>query len=156
MFVHDFMQVDMPLATARWCLESGEAWLAPFAAGAYREGEQLLIRTGPAQGGLLTKQVRMTVGETRDRGDGLVVPIRWEATGAGGLFPALEADIEFAPLGPKTTVVTLWGTYDPPLHGVGSTLDRWLFHRLAEATVRAFLGRMAEALQEATVSVGHA
>ena len=153
MFVHDFIQVDIPLATVRSHLESGQAWLSPLAASAYREGEQLLVRTGPGPGGLLTKQVCMTLGDIRDRGDGTVLPIRWHATGVAGLFPVLDADLEFAPLGPNDAVISLWGTYDPPLHGVGTQLDRWVFHRVAEATVRAFLGRMADALQDATRSM---
>lgn len=150
MLIHDFVCVEVPVPTVVSLIESGDQWLLPLALSAYREGEALLLRAGPAKGHLLTKRVRMTVGQTRTRGDSLLVPIRWEATGLPGLFPVLDADLDFAPLGGGATQISLWGSYDPPLDGVGMRLDRLVFHRVAEATVRAFLSGVAEAIRNAT------
>ena len=52
-----------------------------------------------------------------------------------------------ADLGTDFTQVVLRGTYDPPLGAVGRALDRTLFHRIAEASVKRFLDRIALALE---------
>ena len=154
MLIYDFVQIDKPLSTLPPQLESGRAWLAPLAISACQDGERLLLRAGPGGGYRLTKQVCMTVGPARSRGDAVVVPIHWEATGLTALFPVLDADLEFAPLGSDTTQLALSGSYDPPLDGIGSRIDRWVLHRLAQATVRAFLARVAESLADATANSG--
>lgn len=156
MLIYDFVQIDMPVSTVAPRVESGLAWLAPVAVSACQDGEGLLLRAGPGDGCRLTKQVRMTVGAARSRGDAVVVPIRWEATGLTALFPVLDADLEFAPLGPGITQLALMGIYNPPLDGMGSRIDRWVLHRLAQATVRAFLARVAEALADPAASTGPA
>jgi len=145
--IHDFICVEVPVEAVAALLKGGEGWLAPLALGAYAHGEALLVRAGPDDRGLLSKRVRMTVGDPRNRGDAVVVPIHWEATGVSGLFPVLDADLEFAPMGPTATQLNLWGTYDPPLEGFGGRLDRMVFHRVAEATVRAFLHRVASSVE---------
>lgn len=149
MLIHDFVYIDAPAEAIAEIVKSGSKWLAPLAAGAYQEGQTLLLRAGPGDSGALAKTVRMTLGPARNREDTVVVPIHWEATGITGLFPVLDADLEFAPIGADTTQVNLWGSYDPPLDGFGVRLDQMIFHRVAEATVRAFLARLADSLREA-------
>jgi hypothetical protein len=72
--------------------------------------------------------------------------MRWEAEGLERLFPRLEADIEIAGLGAGRTQLSISARYRPPLGAVGRVLDRNLLHRVAEATVKDFLDRIAAAL----------
>ena len=74
------------------------------------------------------------------------MPLRWSATGPAELFPAMEADLEIAPLGTHESQLRISGSYDPPLGPVGRQLDRLLLHQLAEATVRALLSQLVAAL----------
>ena len=55
----------------------------------------------------------------------------------------LDADLTMAPAGERVTVLTLAGAYRPPLGTVGAALDRAILHRVASATIRAFLAQMA-------------
>lgn len=71
-----------------------------------------------------------------------------------GLFPVLDAELEFAPVGADTTQLNLWGTYDPPADGLGIRLQQMIFHRVAEATVRSFLGRLADSVRVSVASAG--
>ena len=79
--------------------------------------------------------------------DSAWLPLRWEAAGpGGGLFPVLDADITLIPAGTHSATLTLTGAYRPPLGAVGAGLDRVIVHRIATATVRAFLHRVARAI----------
>jgi ribosome-associated toxin RatA of RatAB toxin-antitoxin module len=64
------------------------------------------------------------------------------------LFPVLDGELEVAPLDPERCRVTLTASYVPPLGEVGRQLDHALFHRVAHSTVRAFLDRVADSLEE--------
>ena len=80
--------------------------------------------------------------------------LRWEATGAGGgLFPVLDADLTLAPAG-EGTVLRLAGAYRPPLGPLGQALDRAILHRVADATIRSFLARVAAQLTDQPVANG--
>ena len=43
-------------------------------------------------------------------------------------------------------MLALVGAYRPPLGGLGAGLDRAILHRAATATIRTFLGRVADAI----------
>lgn len=154
--IHDFICIDRPVGEVVALLDAKEGWLGPLASSAYQEGESLLGTDRAVGPGLLTKRVHMTVGPPRNRADSLVVPIHWEATGVPALFPVLDADLDLAPLGETATQLSLWGSYSPPLDGVGARLDRLVFHRIAEATVRAFLNSIATAVVQAVPPVAEA
>ena len=47
---------------------------------------------------------------------------------------------------PTTTYSRLRGSYEPPLGALGQHVDRLLMHRVAEATIRSFMLRLAESL----------
>jgi hypothetical protein len=111
----------------------GVAWPGPGAAG--------LARVGPPG---LVKLVRVQVRELAERGGCARWAIRWEATGTGGaLFPVLDADIRLVPAGDRSTVLGLTGSYRPPFGPLGAALDRAILHRVAAATIRNFLARVA-------------
>jgi hypothetical protein len=94
--------------------------------------------------GGLSKLVRVQVRELAWTGTSAGLAIRWEATGpGGGLFPVLDADIRLAPAGERATLLTLAGSYRPPLGALGDALDRRILHRVAAATIRRFLTELA-------------
>ena len=138
MFVGDEVRLDVGFAIARERLmrlsESG-ALFEP-SADAYTG----LARVGVAG---LSKLVRVQVRELSWTDGSAGLALRWEAAGAGGgLFPVLDADLKLAALG-EGTMLTLAGSYRPPLGSLGEALDRALLHRVAAATIRGFLVRVA-------------
>jgi hypothetical protein len=84
-----------------------------------------------------------------------VVTLRWEAAGASErLFPVLDADITLIPDGDDATLIGLQGVYGPPAGSVGEMLDRAILHRIAAATIRSFLNRLAAAIQDPALDYG--
>ncbi len=148
MLLHDFAYV--PVSAERVCdrlMSEDREWLAPLAAAAMREGEALRLRIGPLGAvPLLAKTVSLEVGEPLKRDEVTVVPLTWKATTTPGLFPVMSADLEVVALDAELTQLTLRGRYEPPLGAVGRRLDRLLMHRIAEASVRSFLGRLVATL----------
>ncbi len=148
MLLHDFAYVPVPAGKVcdRLLANDGE-WLGPLAAAAASDGEALRLRIGPVEAlPMLGKTVTVLVGQAISRGEVTVVPLVWQATSTPGLFPVLSADLEIASLGTDLTQLTLHGRYDPPLGAIGRRIDRLLMHRVAEASVRAFLGRLVDRL----------
>jgi hypothetical protein len=81
--------------------------------------------------------------------------LRWLATGASErLFPVLDADITLIPDGDDATLIGLQGVYGPPAGSAGETLDRVILHRIAAATIRSFLSRLAAAIQDLALGDG--
>ena len=77
------------------------------------------------------------------------IAITWRATGPAGLFPVMDAELELASLGPPLTQLSLSGRYQPPLGWVGRTIDKALLSRVAEATIKDFVDRLASAIEAA-------
>ena len=143
MFVGDEMQLEISFAVARDRLRQlAEAGgLLGSSEDAYDHATTGLQRVGVPG---LSKLVRVQVRELAwtDRSVGLA--IRWEATGpGGGLFPVLDADITMFPAGEQVTILAVAGAYRPPLGAMGAALDRAVLHRVASATIRAFLAQVA-------------
>lgn len=151
MLLHDFTYVPLPAARIRDCIVANHGeWLSPLAVAAASEGEAIRLRVGPVEPlPMLSKSVNLQVGTPVARGEVTVVPLTWKATGTPGLFPVLSADLEVAAMDSELTQLTLHGRYDPPLAAVGRRLDRLLMHRVAEASIRSSLRRLAEQLVSA-------
>lgn len=123
-------------------------WLSGPSERAYAEGLDALTETGPS-GAVLgaSRLVRVQLLELLPRADSLVLPLRWEATGAAGrLFPVLDADLTLSPGGEERSTLTLTGAYRPPLGRADVALDRVLLGRAAAATVRSLLTQVAASL----------
>jgi len=148
MLLHDYAYV--PVSAERVCdrlMAEDREWLAPLAAAAMSEGEALRLRIGPFGAvPLLAKTVSLEVGEPLKRDEVTVVPLTWKATATPGLFPVMSADLEVVALDAELTQITLRGRYEPPLGAIGRRFDRLLMHRIAEASVRSFLGRLVATL----------
>jgi hypothetical protein len=153
MFVGDEIQLGVGFDAAQAGLANlahGGSLLA-VSAEAYGEGLTGLVRVGPlgsARGMSRLVEVRFLDLVIRDEAAALT--LRWEAIGPGGrLFPALDADITLTPAGEHATLLRLAGAYRPPLGSVGAGIDRVLLHRVATATIRAFMNRIADAITQA-------
>jgi hypothetical protein len=137
MFVGDEVRLDVSFAVARERLARLGPTLSGTSEDAYGPG---LARVGVAG---VSRLVRVQVRELAwtDLSAGLA--LRWEATGpGGGLFPVLDADLKLAPDG-EGTVLTMAGSYRPPLGSLGEALDRAILRRVAAATIRSFVARVA-------------
>lgn len=147
-FLEDFADITLPFEVMRRRFTGDGAWLAPLASAATKDGEALRMRIGPTwAAGSFSREVRVTLGPSRERDDALVIPLAWESNELRSLFPLLEGDIELAPLGPYSCRVTLAASYVPPLGELGARLDHALLHRAAASTVRSFLSRVVANLQ---------
>jgi hypothetical protein len=91
------------------------------------------------------------------RDDTMVLPLRWEATGAAGrLFPVLDANLVLVPSGEEHSTLTLTGAYRPPLGSVGAALDRALLNRAAAATMRSLVSQVADSIVAGEAAAGFA
>ncbi len=122
----------------------------PWTIGLDGSGETLLASVGLRLAGVpLYKEVRLTLGPpgVQIRQGRTILPVSWTATGGSALFPRMEGslDIDVAP--PDGTRLTLNASYDPPLGKLGDLLDRAALRRLADATIRDFLERVAVRLE---------
>ena len=150
MFVQDFMIIDRPSGEVVALLQGNAGSLlgeAVEAAGAGLDHQRLKVGPGswPA---LLAKRVEVRLGPVRRHGEVTLLAFSWHATGPGSLFPALDADLEVSPLGEERSELALHGRYEAPGGSLGRSVDRLLLHRLADATIRAFLSNLADRLRE--------
>lgn len=154
MFVQDFVTIDDAYVdVVVQLVTSPETVLGGAVGPTRREGEQFRARVAPASWpSVLAKTVTVGVDTIRQFEDSVIVGFTWEAAGGASLFPRFDADLEVAPFGEGQTNVTIRGTYRPPAGLIGRQLDELVFHRLAEATVRAFLRNVCASLCRA----GHA
>lgn len=113
-------------------------------------GQHLLADLGFAlDGHRVSKQVQIGVGKPVESAARTWIPISWRATGPTGFFPVLDGELELASLGPRLTQLSLSGRYQPPLGLVGRTMDKALLSRVAEATIKDFIDRLAGAIEAA-------
>ena len=143
MFVGDevTLEVSFPSARARLASFARGGLLISASGDAYAEEITGLMRVGPAG---LSRLVQVQFRDLSERANISRFALRWEVTGtAGGLFPVLDADVELIRAGPQSTWLTIAGTYRPPLGALGEALDRAILHRVAAATIRGFLSRIA-------------
>lgn len=147
MFVHYFTHVPLSISEVEHRLDLVRNSLGEMADVAYREGEQLRSRVSPWVEGY-AREVDLEIGTAEIHRTGIAYPVRWSARGAGILFPAMTAELLLAHVGPETTRIAFEGTYEPPLGVVGKVADRVLLGRYADATVRNWVDRLAEALQD--------
>jgi hypothetical protein len=141
--------VELPLASASVedaILRAPSTWIPGLAATANHRGDALLADVGFGDEVRVARQVAIEFGDPVHMPTKTVLPLRWNATGATGLFPSLDADLEIAPMGPERTQLSMSARYVPPLGALGRVIDRTILFRVAEATLKDFLDRVAVAL----------
>ncbi|MFB3739835.1 MAG: hypothetical protein ACE14W_12845 [Candidatus Velamenicoccus archaeovorus] len=149
MFLRYYVDLSVPFGAAEaLLLDDPGSWVPGIAEGAEARGERLLAEVGfPVTGDRrVAKAVEITLGEPYRLPAKTMLPLTWKATGPEGLFPALEADLELAAMGPERTQLSLSGRYVPPLGLLGRALDRAMLHRVAEATVKDFVDQVGQTL----------
>jgi len=148
MFVYYFVHVNRPFGEVESALVAELNNLGPFADAAYREGEDLRDQVGLGHDHpLMAKAVQFVSGIPLRGAQQTTVPFAWEATGTPGLFPKLDADLIVAGVGPELSQISMRGTYAPPLGPLGRALDRAVLHRVAEASVKSFVDRIAHLVE---------
>ena len=147
MFARYFVEIAMdPAGVEAALLDDPQEWLPGLASEANQRGDDLLAEVGFGEKVRVRRLVRIDLGEPVRAATKTVVPLRWAALGATGLFPELDADLEIAPLAPGRCQLAMSARYVPPLGVMGRALDRAVLFRVAEATLKDFLDRVAERL----------
>jgi hypothetical protein len=143
MFVGDEVLLEVSFATACERLtqltESGA--LTTTSEDSYSRETGTLTRVGAIG---LSKLVRVQMRELARTEKSAGIALRWEAVGpGGGLFPVLDADVRLTPAGEHVTLLSMAGSYRPPLGSLGQALDQAILHRVAAATIRRFVAQVA-------------
>ena len=150
--VHYFVEVPVAFDDVVDRLAEAGDRLDEWALAAYQRGEAMQVRVGPRR--VVTKRVELDLGRPAEGNGSAVFPLRWLPVGAGSLFPVMEAEVVVAAVDEDVAQISFEGRYEPPLEGVGALLDRALFHRLAQSTVRDFVDRMAAWVTAGSPSAG--
>ena len=126
-----------------------------LATDAHQRGDDLLAEVGFGEKVRMRRLVHIELGEPVRAATKTIVPLRWIASGAPGLFPADgRRPRDRAARAPGRCQLAMSARYVPPLGVMGRALDRAVLFRVAEATLKDFLDRVAERLT--TVETGSA
>ena len=142
------LDLDFPAARDQFLQLTHGNRLDGMSRDAYADGLAGQIRVGPL-GGVpgISKLVRVSLLDPVRRDDSVLVPLRWEATGLmGRLFPVLDANLMLGKDDQGRGVLRIAGVYRPPLGGLGEELDQIVLRRVASATIRSLLQRIAALL----------
>jgi hypothetical protein len=146
-FARYFIELPIdPKRVERALTDPPVAWLPGLASEANHRGDSLLAEIGFGDRIRVARRVAIELGDPVHTAGKVVLPLRWTPTDAPGLFPALEADLEVAPLPPDRTQLAMSARYVPPLGPLGKVIDRAALYRVAEATLKDFLDRVGVAL----------
>jgi len=143
--IDDSVQVELPAAVIAARLRVGSSWLTTHAQACDSEEPRTTERRGGP--GWLGTTLAVNLGDARQADDCLVVPLVWEVSGPGGVFPRFDGDLRLAALDPERSEIRLSGQYRPALGTAGPVSGDALLSRLAQATVRSFLRRVARGLE---------
>lgn len=147
MFARYFIELPIePAGVERALIDAPANWLRESASDANARGDRLLADVGFGVRIRVARQVEVELGAPIHAAGKTVLPLRWTPTGASGLFPSLEADLEVAPLSSNRTQLAMSARYVPPLGPIGHVIDRAVLYRVAETTLKDFLDRVGDAL----------
>jgi hypothetical protein len=145
MFARYYVELPLPPEVVERALaRDPRVWLPGLAEQANHRGDVLLAEMGFGERIRIRRTVLLELGRPVRSGSKVVSPLRWAASGPAGLFPSLDADLEVAPVGDGRTQLAMSARYVPPFGGVGRVIDRALLSRVAEATLKDFLDRVAD------------
>jgi hypothetical protein len=148
MFARYYVDLDVPFAELEpMMLASPQGWVPGLLRAAEDRGQHLLAEVGfDVDTRRVDKEVQIELGAPFTSPGRMALPMTWRAAGLERLFPQLDADLEIAALGPRRTQLSISARYRPPLGALGRAFDRALLHRVAEATIKDFVDRVAERL----------
>lgn len=89
------------------------------------------------------------VGPVRMLADGRAVvrALTWRAIEDASTYPTFEGEVEVTALSDRSTQLSVFGSYVPPMGPLGGAFDAALGHRVAELTMRNFVTGVAERVQ---------
>jgi Rrf2 family protein len=137
--VTDSVQIELSVTAIAARLSAAPAWLTAVATACDQEEPQ-------ADG--LPKTVAVHLGQPAEADGAQLIPLVWEAAGAGGLFPRLQGELELAGLDPDRSELRVRGKYRPATGTNGHLASDALRRRTARAAVRGFLRRIASHLED--------
>ena len=143
MFVGDevLLEVSFAVACERLTQLTDSGALVTTSEDSYSRETGILARVGAIG---LAKLVRVQVRELVRTEKSAGIALRWEAIGpGGGLFPVLDADVRLTSAGEHVTLLSMAGSYRPPLGPLGQALDRAILNRVAASTIRGFVTQVA-------------
>lgn len=144
------LDLDFPVARDQFLLLTHGNRLDGMSQDAYADGLAGQIRVGPL-GGVpgMSKLVRVSLLDPVPHDESVLVPLRWEATGLmGRLFPVLDANLMLGQDDRGRGILRIAGVYRPPMGGLGEELDQIVLRRVALATIRSLLRRIAALLAD--------
>jgi hypothetical protein len=151
MFVRYYLELPLPAGQVEQTLvRAPSGWLAAIAATAHERGHGLLselgvegpgARVGPGRGAGGPGGFRL--GEPVHLASMTSLPLAWEPA---GLLAGLDAILELGALGPARTQLAISARYQPPEATAGQPGNRFLAHRVAEATLKDFLDQLGHAI----------
>jgi len=149
MLLRYFVVVARPIEEIEAELATGaQNWMPALAWKSNGHGLKLLSELGFAVGKRrIGRRIEVGLGAPRQLTGATLLPIRWKAASHAGFFPALEGQLDIAPLGKAKTQIGISASYEPPLGLLGKIADRALMHRIAEVTVKDFLDRVGARLE---------
>lgn len=145
--IADTVQIELPAPVIAARLSAGTSRLTTHAEAC--DSEDVRIRVGPGWPG---KTVAVHLGQPDQDDERVVIPLIWEASGPAGIFPRFEGELRLSSLDPDRSELRLSGRYRPPLGKAGQALSDTLLTRLARATLRSFLRRIAQGLEQEYIS----
>jgi hypothetical protein len=149
MFARYFVELPIsPEEVERALSRDPRLWLPGLAERAHRRGDMLLGDAGFGEAVRIKRTVAVELGRSVRTGSTFVFPLRWAASAGAGLFPSLDADLEVAPIRPGRTQLAMSARYAPPFGTLGRVIDRAVLSRVAEATLKDFLDRVADAIMD--------
>ena len=126
-------------------LDGPEGWLPGLLADAGASARtELLFETQFAH---IAREVTMHIGTPVTLDGRTSVSIEWEASVHPERFPTLKGRLKARRVARKSTELALVATYAPPGGEAGMFADRVLMHRVAEATRKDFLTRVARVVE---------
>ena len=107
-------------------------------------GTELSIDLGA--GASVNQQITVHLGAPRSTGNGLVMPLSWEATGRFAWLPAFDGELDVGPASGGANV-RLRGTYTVPLGVLGRVGDTVAGGRIARRSLAGLVERLAARLE---------
>ena len=109
MFVRYFLDLAVPFEDVEASLlDDPERWVPGMLRAAEDRGERLLADVGfSVDRRRIAKKVEIQLGTPYRIPSKTLLPMTWRATGPGGVFPDLDADVEVAALGPRRTQLSI-------------------------------------------------
>jgi hypothetical protein len=137
--------INQPYASVQKALLADPGkWLPSLADDAgKRLVTDLAVQIGRAR---VARSVEVEVAPPTIYPDRSEMEISWKAAGMPSLFPELRGRFELAAVDAGRSRLSFEASYEPPGRLAGQLVDQAMMHRVAEASVREFVLRTAQAL----------